>query len=120
MSCGCLLTPCVLQENRRLEVELLDSAEKLMEAQSQVSKLQASVDNIMKERVRRSLPASRFPSRWVAVFSDFFVPSRVSLQFGDLDPASADFFLQEERIKQLRAGYEAQYRVMKKIEQPRR
>lgn len=34
------------------------------------------------------------------------------LQFGDLDPGSADFFLQEERIKQLRTGYEAQYRVI--------
>lgn len=33
------------------------------------------------------------------------------LKFGDLDPSSADFFLQEERNKQLRASYEAQYRV---------
>lgn len=32
-------------------------------------------------------------------------------KFGDLDPGSADFLLQEERIKQLRIGYEAQYRV---------
>lgn len=34
------------------------------------------------------------------------------LQFGDLDPGSVDCFLQEERIKQLRTGYEAQYRVI--------
>lgn len=33
------------------------------------------------------------------------------LKFGDLDPSSAELFLQEERMKQLRAGYEAQYRV---------
>lgn len=40
------------QDNRRLEMELLDSTEKLMEAESQVAKLQTSVDNIMKERVQ--------------------------------------------------------------------
>uniref|UniRef100_H3DPT5 Ninein n=1 Tax=Tetraodon nigroviridis TaxID=99883 RepID=H3DPT5_TETNG len=71
-----------VKDNRRLEMELLDSSEKLMEAESQVAKLQTSLDNIVKER------------------------------FGDLDPGSADFFLQEERMKQLCAGYEAQYREM--------
>lgn len=40
------------QDNRRLEMELLDSTEKLMEAESQVAKLQTSLDNIMKERVQ--------------------------------------------------------------------
>ncbi|XP_076604864.1 uncharacterized protein nin isoform X8 [Chaetodon auriga] len=71
-----------VKENRRLEMELLDSTEKLVEAQSQITKLQTNMDNIMKER------------------------------FGDLDPGSADFFLQEERIKQLRNSYEAQYREL--------
>ncbi|XP_056249982.1 ninein isoform X2 [Seriola aureovittata] len=71
-----------VKENRRLEVELLDSTEKLVEAQSQITKLQTSMDSIMKEK------------------------------FGDLDPGSADFFLQEERIKQLRSGYEAQCREL--------
>nr|XP_046269233.1 ninein isoform X4 [Scatophagus argus] len=71
-----------VKENRRLEMELLDSNEKLAEAQSQITKLQTCVDNIMKER------------------------------FGDLDPGSADFFLQEERIKQLRTSYEAQSREL--------
>ncbi|XP_041810301.1 ninein isoform X2 [Chelmon rostratus] len=71
-----------VKENRRLEMELLDSTEKLVEAQSQIAKLQTNVDNIMKEK------------------------------FGDLDPGSADFFLQEERIKQLRNSYEAQYREL--------
>lgn len=42
---------CVLQENRRLEVELLDNAEKLVEAQSQIAKLQTSMDNVMREKV---------------------------------------------------------------------
>uniref|UniRef100_A0A4W6FNW1 Ninein (GSK3B interacting protein) n=1 Tax=Lates calcarifer TaxID=8187 RepID=A0A4W6FNW1_LATCA len=71
-----------VKENRRLEMELLDSTEKLVEAQSQITKLQTSLDNIMKEK------------------------------FGDLDPGSADFFLQEERIKQLRSSYEAQCREL--------
>ncbi|XP_076013883.1 uncharacterized protein nin [Genypterus blacodes] len=71
-----------VKENRRLEVEVLDSTEKLMEAESQVAKLQKSLDSVMKEK------------------------------FGDLDPGSADFFLQEERIKQLRSSYEAQCREL--------
>ncbi|KAM8737491.1 uncharacterized protein nin isoform 2-T2 [Acanthopagrus schlegelii] len=71
-----------VKENRRLEMELLDNAEKLMEAQNQIAKLQTVVDKITKEK------------------------------FGDLDPGSADFFRQEERIKQLRSGYEAQYREL--------
>lgn len=96
-------------------MELLDSTEQLMEAQSQVSKLQASVDNIMKERVRISAQFSVFFPDNLRFFY-FGISFLLFLsQFGDLDPASADFFLQEERIKQLRAGYEAQYRVKKKI-----
>ncbi|XP_040915986.1 ninein isoform X2 [Toxotes jaculatrix] len=71
-----------VKENRRLEMELLDNTEKLVDAQSQITKLQTSLDNVMKEK------------------------------FGDLDPGSADFFLQEERIKQLRSGYEAQCREL--------
>ncbi|XP_034531065.1 ninein isoform X2 [Notolabrus celidotus] len=71
-----------VKENRRLEMELLDGTEKLEEAQTQISKLQTSLDNIIKER------------------------------FGDLDPGSADLFLQEERIKQLRSSYEAQCREL--------
>ncbi|KAM6913039.1 uncharacterized protein nin [Xenentodon cancila] len=71
-----------VKENRRLEVELLDSTEKLVEAQSQITKLQTSLGNVMKEK------------------------------FGDLDPGSAEFFLQEERIKQLRSSYEAQCREL--------
>ncbi|XP_061897177.1 ninein isoform X4 [Entelurus aequoreus] len=70
-----------VKENRHLEMELLDCSEKLTEAQSQVAKLQASLDNIMKEK------------------------------FGDLEPSSADVFFQE-RIKQLRLGYEAQCREL--------
>lgn len=34
-------------------MELLDSTEKLVEAQSQIAKLQTNVDNIMKEKVQR-------------------------------------------------------------------
>ncbi|XP_039459421.1 ninein isoform X2 [Oreochromis aureus] len=71
-----------VKENRRLEMELLDSNEKLVDAQNQITKLQTSLDNIMKDK------------------------------FGDLDPNGADFLLQEERIKQLRSGYEAQCREL--------
>ncbi|XP_042356960.1 ninein isoform X3 [Plectropomus leopardus] len=71
-----------VKENRRLEMELLDTTEKLVEAQNQNTKLQTSLDNVMKEK------------------------------FGDLDPGSADFLLQEERIKEIRRGYEAQYREL--------
>ncbi|XP_074517874.1 uncharacterized protein nin isoform X1 [Sebastes fasciatus] len=71
-----------VKENRRLEMELLDSTEKLMETQSQNTKLQTSLDNVMKEK------------------------------FGELDTGSADFLLQEERIKELRSSYEAQYREL--------
>lgn len=46
---------CYFQDSRRLEIELLDSTEKLMEAESQVAKLQTSLDNIMKERVYGAL-----------------------------------------------------------------
>ncbi|XP_077588205.1 uncharacterized protein nin isoform X2 [Stigmatopora nigra] len=71
-----------IKENRRLEMDLLDCSERLLEAQSQVTKLRGSLDNILSEK------------------------------FGDLDPGSADFLMQEERIKQLRLGYEAQCRKL--------
>lgn len=35
----------------------------------------------------------------------------VPFQFGDLDPSSAEFFLQEERLAQMRSEYERQCRV---------
>ncbi|CAB1453311.1 unnamed protein product [Pleuronectes platessa] len=71
-----------VKENRRLEMELLDSTDKLVEAQSHISKLQTSLENVMKEK------------------------------FGDLDPGSAEFFLQEERIRNLSSGHEAQCREL--------
>ncbi|XP_069391943.1 ninein isoform X3 [Paralichthys olivaceus] len=71
-----------VKENRRLEMELLDSTDKLVEAQSHISKLQTNLENVMKEK------------------------------FGDLDPGSAEFFLQEERIRHLSSGHEAQCREL--------
>ncbi|XP_024917616.1 ninein isoform X2 [Cynoglossus semilaevis] len=71
-----------VKENRRLEMELLDSREKLVDAEVQITKLQTTLDNVMKEK------------------------------FGDLDPGRADFLHQEERIKQLHSGYEAQCREL--------
>uniref|UniRef100_A0AAY4A094 EF-hand domain-containing protein n=1 Tax=Denticeps clupeoides TaxID=299321 RepID=A0AAY4A094_9TELE len=69
------------KENGRLEAELLDSTEKLVEAENQASKLQESLDNVLKEK------------------------------FGDLDPDSSEFFLQEDRLCRLRRNYEEQCRV---------
>ncbi|KAM6917147.1 uncharacterized protein nin [Lycodopsis pacificus] len=69
-----------VKENRRLEMELLDTTDTLVEAQSQNTKLQTILDNVMKEK------------------------------FGD--PGSADFLLQEDRIKELRSGYEAHFREL--------
>nr|XP_046164650.1 ninein [Oncorhynchus gorbuscha] len=71
-----------VKESRRLEMELLDSTEKLVEAENQVSKLQRNLDNILKEK------------------------------FGDLDLGSAEFFLQEESLKWLRSSYEERCREL--------
>ncbi|XP_038865143.1 ninein [Salvelinus namaycush] len=71
-----------VKESRRLEMELLDSTEKLVEAENQVSKLQRNLDNILKEK------------------------------FGDLDLGSAEFFLQEESLRRLRISYEEQCREL--------
>ncbi|XP_034431787.1 ninein isoform X3 [Hippoglossus hippoglossus] len=71
-----------VKENRRLEMDVLDSTDKLVEAQSHISKLQTSLEKVMKEK------------------------------FGDLDPGSAEFFLQEERMRHLSSGHEAQCREL--------
>ncbi|KAL0969413.1 hypothetical protein UPYG_G00227100 [Umbra pygmaea] len=71
-----------VKESKRLEEELLDSTERLVEAENQVAKLQRSLDNIIKEK------------------------------FGDLDPGNAEFFLTEERLRQLRCSYEGQCREL--------
>lgn len=44
-----------VQENRRLEMELLDSREKLVDAEVQITKLQTTLDNVMKEKVERRM-----------------------------------------------------------------
>uniref|UniRef100_A0AAZ3R4B1 EF-hand domain-containing protein n=1 Tax=Oncorhynchus tshawytscha TaxID=74940 RepID=A0AAZ3R4B1_ONCTS len=71
-----------VKESRCLEMELLVSTEKLLVAESQVSELQKNLDNILKEK------------------------------FGDLEPSSAEFFLQEERLGRLRSSYEEQCREL--------
>ncbi|XP_075283350.1 ninein isoform X2 [Opisthocomus hoazin] len=71
-----------LKENRRLESELLEMGEKLVEYQSLASKLQRNLENVLAEK------------------------------FGDLDPGSAEFFLQEERLAQMRSEYERQCREL--------
>ncbi|XP_010279913.1 PREDICTED: ninein-like, partial [Phaethon lepturus] len=71
-----------LKENSRLESELLETGEKLAEYESLASKLQRNLENILTEK------------------------------FGDLDPSSAEFFLQEERLAQMRSEYERQCREL--------
>lgn len=75
------LFPDLLKENNRLENELLENAEKLAEYENLTCKLQRSLENVLAEK------------------------------FGDLDPSSAEFFLQEERLAQMRNEYEQQCRV---------
>ncbi|KFU84578.1 Ninein, partial [Chaetura pelagica] len=71
-----------LKENSRLESELLETGEKLSEYESLASKLQRNLENVLAEK------------------------------FGDLDPSSAEFFLQEERLAQMRSEYEQQCREL--------
>ncbi|XP_039923682.1 ninein isoform X5 [Hirundo rustica] len=71
-----------LKENSRLENELLETGEKLAECESLASKLQRNLENVLAEK------------------------------FGDLDPSSAEFFLQEERLAQMRSEYEQQCREL--------
>ncbi|XP_029417831.1 ninein isoform X3 [Nannospalax galili] len=71
-----------LKENNRLENELLENAEKLAEYETLTNKLQRNLENVLAEK------------------------------FGDLDPSSAEFFLQEERLTQMRNEYEQQCRVL--------
>ncbi|XP_054303627.2 ninein isoform X1 [Pongo pygmaeus] len=71
-----------LKENSRLENELLENAEKLAEYENLTNKLQRNLENVLAEK------------------------------FGDLDPSSAEFFLQEERLTQMRNEYERQCRVL--------
>ncbi|XP_036910175.1 ninein isoform X7 [Sturnira hondurensis] len=71
-----------LKENSRLENELLENAEKLAEYENLTKKLQRNLENVLAEK------------------------------FGDLDPSSAEFFLQEERLTQMRNEYEQQCREL--------
>nr|XP_048271325.1 ninein isoform X3 [Myodes glareolus] len=71
-----------LKENSRLENELLENTEKLSEYEALTNKLQHNLENVLAEK------------------------------FGDLDPSSAEFFLQEERLAQMRNEYEQQCRLL--------
>uniref|UniRef100_A0A672K8M4 Ninein n=1 Tax=Sinocyclocheilus grahami TaxID=75366 RepID=A0A672K8M4_SINGR len=71
-----------IKENGRLESELIETTEKLVEAENQLNKVQKNLDGVLKEK------------------------------FGDLDPDSAEFYQQEERLRQLRRNYEEQCREL--------
>ncbi|XP_062850901.1 ninein isoform X2 [Trichomycterus rosablanca] len=72
-----------IKENGRLEAELLDGKERLVEAEAQMIKLQRNLDSVLREK------------------------------FGDLDLSNAEFYQQEERLRQLRNSYEEQCRELK-------
>ncbi|XP_072485543.1 ninein isoform X2 [Notamacropus eugenii] len=71
-----------LKENSRLESELLENTEKLAEYESLITKLQKNLDSVLSEK------------------------------FCDLDPNSCEFFLQEERLTQMKTEYEQQCRML--------
>ncbi|XP_072555081.1 uncharacterized protein nin [Paramormyrops kingsleyae] len=70
------------KENSRLEAQLLDSTEKLLETENLVCKLQTKLDSILEEKF----------SYW--------------------DRGSADFFLHEEHLRQIFSKHEEQCREM--------
>ncbi|KAG8449231.1 hypothetical protein GDO86_016051 [Hymenochirus boettgeri] len=71
-----------LKESCRMENELLETSEKLIEYETLANKLQITLDNILREK------------------------------FGDLDPSCAEFFSQEERLAQVKNDYERQRREL--------
>nr|XP_028577265.1 LOW QUALITY PROTEIN: ninein [Podarcis muralis] len=71
-----------LKENSRLENELQETGEKLLKCEGTISKLQKNWENVLAEK------------------------------YGDLDPSSAEFFLQEERLMQMKNTYEQQCREL--------
>ncbi|XP_029454205.1 ninein isoform X2 [Rhinatrema bivittatum] len=71
-----------LKENSRLESELLENTEKMADYETLATTLQRNLDNVLKEK------------------------------FGDLDPSSAEFFLQEERLAQMKKEHEQQCREL--------
>ncbi|KAM5129022.1 ninein isoform 2-T2 [Mantella aurantiaca] len=71
-----------IKENTRMENELLETTEKLVECETLTTKLQRSLDNILREK------------------------------FGDLDPSYVEFFRHEEKLLQIRNEYERQRREL--------
>ncbi|XP_030069795.1 ninein isoform X6 [Microcaecilia unicolor] len=71
-----------LKENSRLERELLENSEKMAEFETLANTLQRNLEHVLKEK------------------------------FGDLDPSSAEFFLQEERLAVLKKEHERQCREL--------
>uniref|UniRef100_A0A8C5S2C5 Ninein n=1 Tax=Laticauda laticaudata TaxID=8630 RepID=A0A8C5S2C5_LATLA len=71
-----------LKENSRLEHELLETGEKLVKYENMMSKLQNNWENVLTDK------------------------------FGDLDPGSVEFFLQEEQLSQMKKKYEQQCREL--------
>ncbi|KAG8561567.1 hypothetical protein GDO81_015392 [Engystomops pustulosus] len=71
-----------IKENSRMENELLETSEKLSDCEALTSKLQKTLDNMLREK------------------------------FGDLDPSCVEFFRHEEKLMQMRNEYERQRREL--------
>ncbi|XP_056401173.1 ninein isoform X4 [Hyla sarda] len=71
-----------IKENTRMENELLETSEKLVDCEALTGKLQRTLDNILREK------------------------------FGDLDPNCVEFFRHEEKLMQVRNEYERQRREL--------
>ncbi|KAM8920814.1 ninein [Pelodytes ibericus] len=71
-----------LKESSRLDNELLETTEKLIEYEGLASKLQRTLDNVLREK------------------------------FGDLDPSCVEFLLQEEKLERMRMEFERQRREL--------
>ncbi|XP_069806985.1 ninein isoform X2 [Dendropsophus ebraccatus] len=71
-----------IKENTRMENELLETSEKLVDCEALTAKLQRTLDNILREK------------------------------FGDLDPSCVEFFRHEEKLMQVRNEYERQRREL--------
>ncbi|TRZ00514.1 hypothetical protein DNTS_018408 [Danionella cerebrum] len=71
-----------VKENGRLESELIETTEKLVETENLLNKLQKNLDGVLKEK------------------------------FGDLDPESAAFYQHEDCLRQLHKHYEEQCREL--------
>uniref|UniRef100_A0A8C3LBR9 Ninein n=1 Tax=Chrysolophus pictus TaxID=9089 RepID=A0A8C3LBR9_CHRPC len=93
-------------ELRKEREQILQQANRQrLELEQEIEKLKTD-ENYIRDRLTLSLKAvsrATWKANWVVL---------VPFQFGDLDPSSAEFFLQEERLAQMKNEYELQCREL--------